>query len=44
MSDPQLNLNQVIGQDHRNHKYDVRLNNELAEDADARRFAFKPPP
>lgn len=37
MADSQLNLSHLIGQNQQNHKYDVRLNNEPAEDADARR-------
>lgn len=37
MADSQVNLSELIGQNQHNHKYDVRLNNEPAEDADARR-------
>lgn len=37
MTNSQVNLSELIGLDQHNHKYDLRLNNEPAEDAGARR-------
>ena len=37
MTESQVNLNQIIGQNQPNHKYELRANNESAEDAIARR-------